>query len=126
MMDIEETNGDIDTSTNIDVEIIENKEKHENEEPSSSKDVSHNQKHRYLRLPLARVKSMMKMDPGCAMTSQDSVFLITKATEMFIEFLAKEANKQLGSGKRKTIMKRDVDVAIDNNSCLCFLDGALS
>lgn len=39
--------------------------------------------------------------------------------------LAKESGKQLGSIKRKTLMRRDVDVAIQNCSNFCFLDGAI-
>lgn len=44
---------------------------------------------------------------------------------MFIEFLAKECGKQMATNKRKTMMKRDVDVAIESAPQLCFLDGAL-
>lgn len=44
---------------------------------------------------------------------------------MFIEFLAKEAGKQLSSIKRKTLMRRDVDIAIQTRSNLCFLDGVI-
>lgn len=44
---------------------------------------------------------------------------------MFIEFLAKESGKQLAPIKRKTLMRRDVDVAIQNCVNLCFLDGAI-
>lgn len=80
---------------------------------------------RMLRLPLARVKNMMKLSPDCLMISQDSLFLVTKVTEMFIEFLAVEAVKNIGTGKRKTLLKRDVETAIENIPSLCFLDGAL-
>ncbi|KAJ8961045.1 hypothetical protein NQ314_005974 [Rhamnusium bicolor] len=83
------------------------------------------QRHKFVRLPLARVKAMMKKDPTCALISQDAVFLVTKATEMFIEYLAKESGKHLGASKRKTVMKRDIDCAIESSSHLCFLDGAL-
>lgn len=44
---------------------------------------------------------------------------------MFLEFIAKESGKQMGSSKRKTVMRRDVDLAIENCGNLCFLDGAL-
>lgn len=44
---------------------------------------------------------------------------------MFIEYLTKETNKQMAGNKRKTVMKRDVDVAIESSPQLCFLDGAL-
>lgn len=43
-------------------------------------DTSIVEKQRFVRLPLARVKNIMKSDPDCGIVSQDSVFLITKAT----------------------------------------------
>ena len=36
-----------------------------------------------LRLPLARVKRIMKADPALQLASQDAVFVIAKATVMF-------------------------------------------
>ncbi|KAJ8946898.1 hypothetical protein NQ318_008254 [Aromia moschata] len=84
-----------------------------------------NSKHKFVRLPLARVKAIMKKEPNCTMISSDAVFLVTKVTEMFIEFLAKEAVKQVGTRQRKTLMRKDVDNAIESCSPLCFLDGAL-
>ncbi|XP_072379184.1 DNA polymerase epsilon subunit 4-like [Diabrotica undecimpunctata] len=108
----------------LDVDVEENgTEVGENKEDTDLK--KSGQRNRLLRLPLARIKNMMKLDPDCTIISQDSLFLITKATEMFIEFLAEEANKQLSHGKRKTVLKRDVDIVIENNPSLCFLDGAL-
>lgn len=44
---------------------------------------------------------------------------------MFIEYLAREANRQLANNKRKTVVRRDVDVTIESIPQLCFLDGAL-
>ncbi|EFA12164.1 DNA polymerase epsilon subunit 4-like Protein [Tribolium castaneum] len=83
------------------------------------------EKPKLVKLPLARIKHIMKMDPDCNLVSQDALFLVTKSTEMFLEHLAKESGKFMGMGKRKTVQKRDVDAAIDNIPSLCFLDGAL-
>ncbi|KAL3269973.1 hypothetical protein HHI36_009028 [Cryptolaemus montrouzieri] len=74
---------------------------------------------------MSRIKTIMRSDPDCNIISQDAVYLVTKATEMFIEFLGKEAAKTTINTKRKTVMKRDVDSAIDQVSHLCFLEGAL-
>jgi hypothetical protein len=38
---------------------------------------------RVLRLPLARVKHIMKIDPDVHFASQEAVFLITKSTVIF-------------------------------------------
>ncbi|XP_060530102.1 DNA polymerase epsilon subunit 4 [Cylas formicarius] len=94
-------------------------------QPKPFPSASPNQKTKFVRLPLSRVRQMMKMDQDCAIVQADAIFLVTKATEMFIEFMSKEAAKQLTASKRKTIMKRDVDIAIENVPHLCFLDGAL-
>lgn len=37
-------------------------------------------KPKLFKLPLARVKHIMKMDPDCNLISQDALFLVTKST----------------------------------------------
>ncbi|XP_066141346.1 DNA polymerase epsilon subunit 4 isoform X1 [Euwallacea fornicatus] len=93
--------------------------------PSETETESPNKPVKHVRLPLARIKQIMKMDPDVQLLQQDAIFLVTKATEMFIEFMAKECRQQMPVNKRKTIMKRDVDLAIESIPQLCFLDGAL-
>ena len=41
-----------------------------------------------LRLPLAKLRQLVKLDPDVQLAAQDAVFAIGKATEMFIELLA--------------------------------------
>ncbi|XP_045474305.1 DNA polymerase epsilon subunit 4 [Harmonia axyridis] len=77
------------------------------------------------RLPLARIKQIMKFDPDCSLISRDAIMLVSKATELFIEYLGKEAVKHTLNNKKKTVSKKDVDAAIDCDPNLCFLDGAL-
>lgn len=77
------------------------------------------------KFPLGRVKNIMKMDPDVNLASQDSVFLITKALEMFVESLAIEAYSYTANAKKKTVSKQDVEKAIDAVDALAFLDGAL-
>lgn len=81
---------------------------------------------RLLRLPLARVKHLMKLDPDVAIISQECSVLITKATELFIESLAREAFTHTAQAKKKTVQKRDVDAAIGAIDALMFLEGALN
>ena len=38
------------------------------------------ERQRNFRLPLARVKTIMKMDPDCHLISQDACIIVTKAT----------------------------------------------
>lgn len=74
---------DIDVEENVplneDIEIAEPIENEASDEISALKE-SPNQKQRIIRLPLSRIKTIMKLDPDCILVSQDSVFLVTKAT----------------------------------------------
>lgn len=80
---------------------------------------------RLTKFPLGRVKHLMKLDPDTHMASQESVFLVTKALEMFVESLAKEAFGYTEKAKKKTLAKTDVDKAVDTADCLAFLEGAM-
>ncbi|XP_077981673.1 DNA polymerase epsilon subunit 4-like [Glandiceps talaboti] len=80
---------------------------------------------RLTRFPLTRVKHMMKMDPDVTLASQEAVYLITKATEMFVENLSKYSHNYTSQGKRKTIQRKDVDSSIQALDEFAFLEGAL-
>ncbi|XP_076636704.1 DNA polymerase epsilon subunit 4 [Colletes latitarsis] len=84
------------------------------------------QKEKLVKLPLSRVKTIIKMDPEVNMVNQEAVFLIAKSTELFIDSLAKESYKHtVQMKKKKTIQKRDVKNAINNVDALVFLEGTL-
>ncbi len=92
------------------------------ESPAANEQVKEEKLYKF---PLGRIKHMMKLDPDVHMASQESVFLITKALELFVESLAVEAYTYTSASKKKTISKADVEQAIDNADCLAFLDGAM-
>lgn len=75
-----------------------------------------------LRLPLNKIRPMIKLDPDVQLTSQDSVYLIAKATEMFIEFLTQESFRVTMAKKRKAVSKQDVEEAVSNLDPLHFLE----
>ncbi|XP_072940565.1 DNA polymerase epsilon subunit 4-like [Epargyreus clarus] len=77
------------------------------------------------RLPLARIKNIMKMDPDVNILNAEAAFLVTKATEMFLETIVKETYSYTSQNKRKVISKKDLDVVINKVDCLCFLEGAM-
>lgn len=77
------------------------------------------------KFPLGTVKRIMKMEPDVTMASQDAVFLITKAIELFIESLAMESYTYTANQKKKTVSRQDVEKAIDAVDALAFLDGAM-
>ncbi|KAK3920865.1 Chromatin accessibility complex protein 1 [Frankliniella fusca] len=52
-----------------------------------------------LQLPISRVKTIMKSSPDVDSVPQDSLAVVTRATELFIQNLAKEALKN-GDGSK--------------------------
>ncbi len=47
------------------------------------------------RLPLARVRQLARLDPDARVVAPDAVFALARATEMFIEMLAKVLREML-------------------------------
>ncbi|XP_076652372.1 DNA polymerase epsilon subunit 4 [Halictus rubicundus] len=84
------------------------------------------QKEKLIKLPLGRIKTIIKMDPEVHIINQEAVFLIAKSTELFIDSLAKESYKYTAQMKKKTIQKRDIESAINNVDALVFLEGMLN
>lgn len=95
------------------------------EEGRNSEATAEEKTERLTKLPLARIKYIMKVDPEVSLSSQEAVFLISKATEYFIQTLAKEAQTFTAQSKRKTVQKKDVELAVANVESLFFLEGAL-
>ncbi|TRZ01418.1 hypothetical protein DNTS_015156 [Danionella cerebrum] len=84
------------------------------------------QQHRLAKLPLSRIKALMKADPDVSLASQESVFIIAKATELFVEMIAKDALVYAQQGKRKTLQRKDLDNAIEAIDEFAFLEGTLA
>jgi len=78
-----------------------------------------------IRFPLARIKNIMKTDPDVTLTSQEAAILIAKATELFIQDLTKEVFGNTVQAKRKTVQRKDLDLAIDRIDALAFLEGTM-
>ncbi|KAJ1522197.1 hypothetical protein ONE63_002505 [Megalurothrips usitatus] len=78
-----------------------------------------------VKLPLSRIKSIIKMDPDVNLASQEAVFLIAKCTEMFIESLSRESYTHTAQSKKKTVQRKDLDAAIASSDSLLFLEGAI-
>ncbi|XP_061394389.1 DNA polymerase epsilon subunit 4 [Musca vetustissima] len=81
---------------------------------------------RLFQLPLTRVRNIMKLDPDLHIASNEAVFLVTRATELFIQSLGVESYTFTAQAKKKTVQKRDVDLAIAAVDSLMFLDGAMT
>ncbi|ALC40515.1 Mes4 [Drosophila busckii] len=78
------------------------------------------------QLPMGRVRNIMRLDPDLQIASNEAVFAVTRAVELFIESLARESFTYTVQAKKKTMQKRDVDMAISAVDSLLFLDGALN
>lgn len=78
------------------------------------------------QLPMGRIRNIMKLDPDLQTASNEAVFAVTRAVELFIESLARESFTCTAQAKKKTIQKRDVELAISAVDSLTFLDGALN
>ncbi|CAD5119278.1 DgyrCDS7906 [Dimorphilus gyrociliatus] len=78
-----------------------------------------------IRLPLSRIKQIIKMDPEVTLAGSEAVFLIAKATELFLQEFAKNCGRFATQGKRKTLKRQDIDSAIDYHDAYAFLEGAL-
>jgi len=69
------------------------KKEKESSSPGGDKQSDMNQVHSNLILPTHKVKMIMKSCPDVESVPQESLHLITKATELFIQYLANEAQK---------------------------------
>ncbi|XP_051158135.1 chromatin accessibility complex 16kD protein-like [Leptopilina boulardi] len=72
-----------------------------------------------LRLPISRVRTIMKSSPYVEAIGQDGLFLVTKATELFIHYLTEEAHSQ--SKKGHNLDYKHLAEVVQSNDCLEFL-----
>merc|ERR1712137_1017073 len=78
-----------------------------------------------VRFPLTRIKHLVKQDPDVNLCSHEALFIISKATELFVECVTKESYTFTSQAKKKTIQKRDVEQSIKLIDALAFLEGVL-
>ncbi|KAG5264997.1 hypothetical protein AALO_G00260320 [Alosa alosa] len=72
-------------------------------------------------LPMSRVKLIMKSSPDVSNINQEALFLTTKATELFVQHLARSSYKN-GSGKGKnTLSYSDLANAAEGTDNFQFL-----
>ncbi|KAM0328084.1 hypothetical protein ACHAQA_005487 [Verticillium albo-atrum] len=78
-------------------------------------------------LPLARVKKIIAQDPDINICSNNAAFIITVATEMFIQHLANEAHNQakLERKPRRNVQYKDLANAVAHNDNLEFLEDVI-
>ncbi|XP_012688359.1 chromatin accessibility complex protein 1 [Clupea harengus] len=77
-----------------------------------------------ISLPVSRVKLIMKSSPDVSNINQDALFLTTKATELFVQHLARSSFKN-GSGKKNTLSYSDLANAAEAMENFQFLTDIL-
>ncbi|KAG0037321.1 hypothetical protein BGZ82_002749 [Podila clonocystis] len=77
------------------------------------------------QLPVARVKRIIKEDKDISMVSNDAVFLISMATELFLESFTTKAFNLAKMEKRKTIAYKDLATAVTQHDSLEFLQDVI-
>ena len=110
------------------VEEIESQtdDKENSEKAEKTKEKVPNQENeKLMKLPLSRIKSIMKSDPDVTLASQEAVITIAKATELFIWELSKDAVHSTLQSKRKTLQRKDLDSILDTRDRYLFLEGTL-
>ncbi|CAK7263080.1 hypothetical protein SEPCBS57363_000386 [Sporothrix epigloea] len=75
------------------------------------------------QLPLSRVRKIVALDPDVALCSSNAAFVMTLATELFIEYLSSEAHNmvKLDRKPRRNVQYRDLASAVDRIDRLDFL-----
>ncbi|KAI1321181.1 hypothetical protein EDD11_007747 [Mortierella claussenii] len=73
------------------------------------------------QLPAARIKRIIKEDKDVQMVSNDAVFVISIATELFLESFTAKAFNLAKLEKRKTVHYKDLAKAVTQHDSLEFL-----
>eukprot|EP00049_Salpingoeca_infusionum_P001598 m.49579 g.49579 ORF g.49579 m.49579 type:complete len:86 (+) comp11104_c0_seq4:220-477(+) len=63
---------------------------------------------RLTQLPITRIKAIARADKDVKQVSYEATLVMTKCTELFIQFLANEAHGQTLQTKRKTVQHQDL------------------
>lgn len=71
------------------------------------------------QLPISRIKTIMKSSPDVSSIGQESLFLIAKATELFVQDLAQMALKK--SSNKQNVDYNELAEIIDTQETLQFL-----
>ncbi|KAI1804217.1 histone-fold-containing protein [Daldinia bambusicola] len=78
------------------------------------------------QLPLSRVKKIVAQDQDINICSNNAAFVITLATEMFIQHLANESLTMAKLGKpRRNIQYKDLAAAVSHHDNLEFLEDVI-
>ena len=89
---------------------------------NNENDETKKEKTSLIRYPLAKIKSIMKLDSDIKLCQKDAYTVIGKLTELFLQDLAQGAYAICKSCKRKTINLEDINSAIKMNPKMGFIN----
>jgi DNA polymerase epsilon subunit 4 len=72
-------------------------------------------------LPVSRIKKIMRVDEDVKTLSKEAINLVGRATELFLEYFARECHEVAVSFKKKTITPQHFDLTARRTSKLEFL-----
>ncbi|KAH9496844.1 DNA polymerase epsilon subunit 4 [Bulinus truncatus] len=113
----------LDQNELIDTEIVT--EQAEIEVESSEVILGTEPQEKLIKLPLSRIRSIIKTDTDVKVVSHEAVVTLAKAAELFIQSLATEAASRTVREKRKTVLRKHLDTVFETKDCYSFLDGIL-
>ncbi|ELA42252.1 uncharacterized protein VICG_00651 [Vittaforma corneae ATCC 50505] len=82
---------------------------------------SHSARNRSFKLPLARIKRLMKVEEDVKMVAAEVPILFSLITEVFIQELTVRAWMSTEDGRRKILQSNDINFAVKTSSMYDFL-----
>jgi DNA polymerase epsilon subunit 4 len=90
---------------------------------SQSNQHSHKkEKSGFTRLPISKIKNLMKMDPDIKLCQKNAYIVISKLTELFLQELSKNAHSVAKLSRRKTMNLEDIACAVKSIEKYSFID----
>ncbi|CAF0843723.1 unnamed protein product [Didymodactylos carnosus] len=108
---------DIEEKT-LEILLVDKEPEKEQEQEEKTTTVNHK-----YQLPLSKVKAIAKLDPDMNMISQESVLVLTHATEHFIRLLTNNSYTSMKHCGGKKLDRVHVFSVINNMPLYEFLDG---
>ncbi|GFR91406.1 nuclear transcription factor Y subunit gamma [Elysia marginata] len=65
-----------------------------------------------IKLPLSRIRGIMKTDPDVKIASHDAVIILAKAAELFIQSVSRDAAERTIRDKKKTVLRKHLGMEL--------------
>ncbi|XP_023547243.1 putative transcription factor C16C4.22 [Cucurbita pepo subsp. pepo] len=68
--------------------------------------------------PMGRIKKIMKLDKDIGKVNSEALFLVSCATELFLELLAEKSSEVAAEKKRKTVKLEHIRIAVKRHQSI--------